>query len=133
MRTIANVFESAKITTFRFDFAGNGWVNEVYLLLIMKCMLLALLMFMSFFRESQGSFQYGNYRREAEDLRSVLQHLRGENRVISAIIGHSKGKEGGFLVCRFQEKGNNHCCYCCCQVGMWCFCMQQSTRMWRLL
>ncbi|KAF3509008.1 hypothetical protein F2Q69_00000471 [Brassica cretica] len=65
MRTIANVFESAKITTFRFDFAGNG--------------------------ESQGSFQYGNYRREAEDLRSVLQHLRGENRVISAIIGHSKG------------------------------------------
>lgn len=65
MRTIANVFERAKITTFRFDFAGNG--------------------------ESQGSFQYGNYRREAEDLRSVLQHLRGENRVISAIIGHSKG------------------------------------------
>ena len=92
MRTIANVFESAKITTFRFDFAGIGWVNEVYLLLIMKCMLLALLMFMSFFRESQGSFQYGNYRREAEDLRSVLQHLRGENRVISTIIGHSKGK-----------------------------------------
>ena len=127
MRTIANVFERAKITTFRFDFAGNGWVNEVYLLFFFfqqcKCM--------SFFRESQGSFQYGNYRREAEDLRSVLQHLRGENRVISAIIGHSKGKEGGFLVCRFQEKGD-HCC-CCCQVGMWCFCMQQSTRMWRLL
>ncbi|CAH8303595.1 unnamed protein product [Eruca vesicaria subsp. sativa] len=65
MRTIANVFERAKITTFRFDFAGNG--------------------------ESQGSFQYGNYRREVEDLRSVLQHLRGENREISAIIGHSKG------------------------------------------
>ncbi|CAN7005378.1 unnamed protein product [Brassica rapa subsp. trilocularis] len=87
MRTIANVFERAKITTFRFDFAGNGWVNEVYLLFFFfqqcKCM--------SFFRESQGSFQYGNYRREAEDLRSVLQHLRGENRVISAIIGHSKG------------------------------------------
>lgn len=65
MRTIANVFERAKITTFRFDFTGNG--------------------------ESQGTFQYGNYRREAEDLRSVLQHLRGENREISAIIGHSKG------------------------------------------
>lgn len=59
------------------------------------------------FRESQGSFQYGNYRREAEDLRSVLQHLRGENRGISAIIGHSKGlktsNKGGF---GFQEKGN---------------------------
>ncbi|KAF8118199.1 hypothetical protein N665_0006s0192 [Sinapis alba] len=65
MWTIANVFETAKICTFRFDFAGNG--------------------------ESQGSFQYGNYRREAEDLRSVLQHLRGENREVSAIIGHSKG------------------------------------------
>lgn len=65
MRTIANVFERAMISSFRFDFAGNG--------------------------ESQGSFQYGNYRREAEDLRSVLQHLRGENREISAIIGHSKG------------------------------------------
>ncbi|ESQ41162.1 hypothetical protein EUTSA_v10014553mg [Eutrema salsugineum] len=65
MLTIANVFERAMITSFRFDFSGNG--------------------------ESQGSFQYGNYRREAEDLRSVLQHLRGENREISAIIGHSKG------------------------------------------
>ncbi|KAL0736071.1 hypothetical protein Bca4012_012281 [Brassica carinata] len=66
MLTIANVFERANISSFRFDFAGNG--------------------------ESQGSFRYGNYRREAEDLRSVLQHLRGENRVISAIIGHSKAK-----------------------------------------
>ncbi|CAH2072969.1 unnamed protein product [Thlaspi arvense] len=65
MVTIANVFERAMISSFRFDFAGNG--------------------------ESEGSFQYGNYRREAEDLRSVLQHLRGENREISAIIGHSKG------------------------------------------
>ncbi|KAJ0243330.1 Alpha/beta-Hydrolases superfamily protein [Hirschfeldia incana] len=65
MVTIANVFERAKISSFRFDFAGNG--------------------------ESEGSFQYGNYRREVEDLRSVLQHLRGENRVISAIVGHSKG------------------------------------------
>uniref|UniRef100_A0A0D3EG30 Serine aminopeptidase S33 domain-containing protein n=1 Tax=Brassica oleracea var. oleracea TaxID=109376 RepID=A0A0D3EG30_BRAOL len=65
MPAIANVFEKAMISSFRFDFAGNG--------------------------ESQGSFEYGNYRREAEDLRSVLQHLRGENRDISAIIGHSKG------------------------------------------
>ncbi|KAL0888086.1 hypothetical protein Bca101_012069 [Brassica carinata] len=78
MLTIANVFERANISSFRFDFAGNG--GEVYLLMLM-----------GFFRESQGSFRYGNYRREAEDLRSVLQHLRGENRVISAIIGHSKG------------------------------------------
>ncbi|CAN8299360.1 unnamed protein product [Cochlearia groenlandica] len=65
MLKIANFFEKAMISSFRFDFAGNG--------------------------ESEGSFQYGNYRREAEDLRSVIQHLRGENREISAIIGHSKG------------------------------------------
>ncbi|XP_020877226.1 uncharacterized protein LOC9307575 isoform X2 [Arabidopsis lyrata subsp. lyrata] len=66
MLTIASFFERAMISSFRFDFAGNG--------------------------ESQGSFQYGNYRREVEDLRSVLQHLRGVNREISAIIGHSKAK-----------------------------------------
>ncbi|KFK25452.1 hypothetical protein AALP_AA8G116900 [Arabis alpina] len=65
MLTIANVFEKEMISSFRFDFAGNG--------------------------ESEGSFRYGNYRREAEDLRSVLQYLRGEGREVPAIIGHSKG------------------------------------------
>ncbi|KAF3565774.1 hypothetical protein DY000_02019204, partial [Brassica cretica] len=74
MPTIANVFEKAMISSFRLDFAGNG--------------------------ESQGSFEYGNYRREAEDLRSVLQHLRGENRDISAIIGHSKGLNKNFKLRR---------------------------------
>lgn len=44
-----------------------------------------------FFRESEGLFQYGNYKREAEDLRAVVQHFSGENRVIGGIIGHSKG------------------------------------------
>ncbi|GAB4837095.1 hypothetical protein Ancab_002006 [Ancistrocladus abbreviatus] len=53
------------ISTFCFDFAGNG--------------------------ESAGLFQYGNYRKEAEDLRAVVQHFRGKEHAISAIIGHSKG------------------------------------------
>lgn len=44
-----------------------------------------------FSSESEGSFQYGNYRREAEDLRAVVQHFRGKEYVITAIIGHSKG------------------------------------------
>uniref|UniRef100_A0A2P2KPV3 Uncharacterized protein MANES_16G101100 n=1 Tax=Rhizophora mucronata TaxID=61149 RepID=A0A2P2KPV3_RHIMU len=44
-----------------------------------------------FSRESEGSFAYGNYWREAEDLRSVIEHFIGANRVISAILGHSKG------------------------------------------
>lgn len=42
-------------------------------------------------RESEGSFSYANYWREADDLRAVIQHFCGANRVISAILGHSKG------------------------------------------
>ena len=42
-------------------------------------------------RESEGSFMYGNYRREAEDLRAVIQHFFDKERPITAIIGHSKG------------------------------------------
>ncbi|KAG4931487.1 hypothetical protein JHK82_048595 [Glycine max] len=52
-------------SSFRFDFAGNG--------------------------ESEGSFQYGNYYREVEDLRAVVQHFREQKYVITAIVGHSKG------------------------------------------
>ena len=43
------------------------------------------------FRESEGTFQYGNYFREADDLHSVIQHFREANCVTSAILGHSKG------------------------------------------
>lgn len=44
-----------------------------------------------FARESEGSFQYGNYRREADDLRAVVQHFQGEKRTVAALVGHSKG------------------------------------------
>ncbi|WZZ22569.1 hypothetical protein YC2023_123956 [Brassica napus] len=67
MPTIANFFEKAMISSFRFDFAGNG--------------------------ESQGSFEYGNYHREAEDLRSILQHLRGENRGSVVLLYAAKYKD----------------------------------------
>jgi len=43
-------------------------------------------------RESEGSFQYGNYYREVEDLRAVVQHFREQKYVITAIVGHSKGQ-----------------------------------------
>ncbi|KAG6534240.1 hypothetical protein ZIOFF_008126 [Zingiber officinale] len=43
------------------------------------------------FRESEGVFRYGNYRREAEDIRSVILYFLEQNYEISAIIGHSKG------------------------------------------
>ncbi|VVB15838.1 unnamed protein product [Arabis nemorensis] len=72
--------------SFRFDFSGYG--------------------------ESEGSFNYGNYNYEADDLHSVIQHLSSNNtntnRVITTILGHSRGirlgegypeklKEHGFI------------------------------------
>ncbi|CAH9074354.1 unnamed protein product [Cuscuta europaea] len=65
MVTLAAAFEKAGISAFRFDFSGNG--------------------------ESEGSFQYGNYRREADDLHAVVEHFRQNGYFIAAIIGHSKG------------------------------------------
>ncbi|XAR53444.1 Feruloyl esterase [Bertholletia excelsa] len=65
MVNLAVALEKEGICAFRFDFSGNG--------------------------ESEGSFEFGNYWREVEDLRAVVQHLNGAGRVISAILGHSKG------------------------------------------
>lgn len=65
MINIAAAFEKEGISAFRFDFAGNG--------------------------ESEGSFQYGNYSREAEDLLAVVQYFHKEKRRVVALIGHSKG------------------------------------------
>ncbi|KAJ9538555.1 hypothetical protein OSB04_031288 [Centaurea solstitialis] len=62
---IVSALEKEGISAFRFDFSGNG--------------------------ESEGSFQYGHYRREADDLHSVIQHFHGLGRATSAILGHSKG------------------------------------------
>ncbi|KAF6169578.1 hypothetical protein GIB67_043295 [Kingdonia uniflora] len=62
---LASALAKEGISVFRFDFAGNG--------------------------ESEGSFQYGNYTREADDLRDVVLHFSGSKHVISAILGHSKG------------------------------------------
>ncbi|XP_043722272.1 uncharacterized protein LOC122669553 isoform X2 [Telopea speciosissima] len=65
LMNLAAALEKEGISVFRFDFAGNG--------------------------ESEGSFQYGNYRREAEDLHAVVLHFSGVKHQISAILGHSKG------------------------------------------
>ncbi|KAK9274087.1 hypothetical protein L1049_018901 [Liquidambar formosana] len=65
MVNLAAALEKEGISAFRFDFSGNG--------------------------ESGGLFQYGNYRRESDDLRAVVQHFCREKRVITTIIGHSKG------------------------------------------
>ncbi|CAI9755714.1 unnamed protein product [Fraxinus pennsylvanica] len=78
MVNLAAAFEKEGISAFRFDFAGNG--------------------------ESEGTFQYGNYRREADDLRVVVKHFRGEKRCVVAIIGHSKG---GNAVLLYASKCND--------------------------
>lgn len=65
MVNIATALENEGISAFRFDFSGNG--------------------------ESEGSFQFGNYLAEVEDLRSVVEHFNGSKRLTVAVLGHSKG------------------------------------------
>uniref|UniRef100_M4DSL5 Serine aminopeptidase S33 domain-containing protein n=1 Tax=Brassica campestris TaxID=3711 RepID=M4DSL5_BRACM len=65
MNNVAATLEKEGITAFRFDFSGNG--------------------------ESEGSFYYGNYNHEADDLRSVVQHFSNMDRVVHVVLGHSKG------------------------------------------
>ncbi|XP_076937233.1 uncharacterized protein LOC143604723 isoform X1 [Bidens hawaiensis] len=60
---------------------SSGYLNRKS-----KCFLRLL-----YFRESEGIFQFGNYLKEVDDLQAVIQYFTAENRVISAILGHSKG------------------------------------------
>lgn len=53
--------------------------------------MLTITSFVKSVRDSEGSFQYGNYYREVDDLRSVMQYFEQEKRTVTAIIGHSKG------------------------------------------
>ncbi|GMJ07327.1 hypothetical protein like AT1G29840 [Hibiscus trionum] len=63
---LAAALEKEGISAFRFDFAANG--------------------------ESEGSSsELRDLYREADDIRAVVQHFFSENRVVRAIIGHSKG------------------------------------------
>ncbi|XP_019094633.1 PREDICTED: uncharacterized protein LOC104757322 isoform X2 [Camelina sativa] len=65
MKTVATAIEKEGISAFRFDFSGNG--------------------------ESEGSFYFGNYNYEADDLHSVIRYFTNMNRVVPIILGHSKG------------------------------------------
>lgn len=42
-------------------------------------------------RESEGQFEYGNFRKEADDLHSVVLYLYKKGYDIAAVVGHSKG------------------------------------------
>ncbi|XP_024963130.1 uncharacterized protein LOC112503299 isoform X2 [Cynara cardunculus var. scolymus] len=76
MVNLAAAFGNEGISAFRFDFAGNG----------------------------EGSFQYGNYYREVDDLRAVMQYFDQEKRSVAAIIGHSKG---GNVVLLYASRFND--------------------------
>ncbi|KAJ0724122.1 putative feruloyl esterase [Helianthus annuus] len=65
MTELSFALKTQGISAFRFDFSGNG--------------------------ESEGSFGFANYRKEVDDLHAVIQHFTAANRVVCAIIGHSKG------------------------------------------
>ncbi|KAJ7538201.1 hypothetical protein O6H91_11G037800 [Diphasiastrum complanatum] len=62
---LASTFVQEGLSSFRFDFSGNG--------------------------ESDGEFRYGNYQKEAEDLRSVILFWRNRGQEVVSIVGHSKG------------------------------------------
>ncbi len=65
LSSLSKALVEAGMSTFRFDFQGNG--------------------------ESQGEFAYGNYWREVEDLRAVIEYWKTQGRRVETIIGHSKG------------------------------------------
>ncbi|CAJ1941673.1 unnamed protein product [Sphenostylis stenocarpa] len=71
MTNLAAALENAGISSFRFDFTGNG--------------------------ESEGSFEFGSYWREAEDIHAVVQHFQKTNRTVIAVVGHSKGANAALL------------------------------------
>ena len=72
-------------------------------LLIILLLIILVICDLTHFRESEGSFEFGNYLREADDLHSVTQHFCGATRIVSAILGHSKGEwiVLGVLLIRF--------------------------------
>jgi len=65
---------------------------------------LYLFLLILFKRESEGEFQYGSYRKEAADLRSVVLYFSKQKYDIIALIGHSKG---GNAVLLYASKYND--------------------------
>lgn len=65
MTALSKGLAEAGVTTFRFDFSGNG--------------------------ESEGEFEYGNYWQEVEDLRAAVEFWTSKGSKVIAVAGHSKG------------------------------------------
>ena len=97
MKSVAAAIEKEGISAFRFDFSGNGLI--CFSLFPPSSLIGHFGFWFDFLgdafhccRESEGSFYFGNYNHEADDLRSVIQHFSNMNRVVPVILGHSKGK-----------------------------------------
>ncbi|KAM1530877.1 hypothetical protein ACFX1Z_019906 [Malus domestica] len=56
--------------------------------------------------ESEGTFQYGNYQREADDLHSVVEYFSRAKRAPRAILGHSKEDKDFLLTARRKDARN---------------------------
>ena len=68
LHALTTKLDAAALSSFRFDFSGNG--------------------------ESEGRFEFGNYLKERDDLRSAVQYLRDAGHDVHGIVGrHSL--EGG--------------------------------------
>ncbi|KAI5072383.1 hypothetical protein GOP47_0012993 [Adiantum capillus-veneris] len=65
LSSLSSTFIAMGLSTFRFDFSGSG--------------------------ESEGTFQYGSYWTDAEDLRCVVCYWRAQGRQVDTLVGHSKG------------------------------------------
>lgn len=65
LSALATGLAEAGVSTFRFDFSGNG--------------------------ESEGKFAYGNYWQEVEDLRAAVEFLTSRGSRVVCVVGHSKG------------------------------------------
>ncbi|KAM0938188.1 putative feruloyl esterase [Dioscorea sansibarensis] len=65
MVNLSSALSKHGVSNFRFDFSGNG--------------------------ESEGRFDIGNYRKEAEDLHAIVQHFSEKGYEVITIVGHSKG------------------------------------------
>ncbi|KAI3966816.1 hypothetical protein MKX01_006753 [Papaver californicum] len=85
---VADALTKEGTSVFRFDFSGNG--------------------------ESEGTFEFGNCNKEADDLHSVVLYFSGMKRVIDGILGESKDYVWYLLkysiICSFCISYFN-CCY----------------------
>ncbi|KAG2589549.1 hypothetical protein PVAP13_5NG128181 [Panicum virgatum] len=87
MIDLATALTKQGIGAFRFDFSGNG--------------------------ESEGEFHYGSYRKEADDLHSVVSYLHQEKYDVTAILGHRNSSQQrrkcGGSICLYLWRCSHGC------------------------